>query len=79
MLYRREQPVVDFINDFRQDQGKYLRVYRATLGLTQEEAAKKFGVAKLTWVRWESGRAEMKVISFAKFAKMWDDLWPVAA
>lgn len=79
MLYRRPQEPIDFINDFRKDQGKYLRVYRAMLNITQADAANEFGVTPLTWLRWEANRAEMKVVSLAKFARIWNGLWPEVA
>lgn len=76
MLYRVPQGSIDFINEFRREPGKFLRVYRAMVDLTQGEAAKEFGVTRLAWIQWETGKAEMKVTSLAKFIQIWQSLWP---
>lgn len=36
-----------------------LKAWRKTLGLTQEEAAEKFGVSRATVIAWESGAREI--------------------
>jgi len=76
MLYRIQLRTIDFVNEFRRDQGRYLRLYRAWFDLNQEEAAAAFGVSKLTWLKWENGQAEMKVATLAKFYEAWNNCFP---
>ena len=38
---------------------KQVRQFRARHKLSQEQAARKFGVNRSTWVRWESGKRRM--------------------
>lgn len=77
MLWRMPQSSVDFINDFRKDQGKYLRVYRAMRNITQQQAANEFGVTRVCWVQWEASKSEMKVNTFVKFLAHWEAMWPM--
>ena len=40
---------------------KALKDYRAKLGISQEQAAKKVGVSRITWLRWEDGTRSINI------------------
>ena len=46
----------------------WIRKSRAYAGLTQAQAADKFGVHRTTWVRWESGTHRPEPICLMKIA-----------
>ncbi len=46
----------------------WIKDSRADAGLTQAQAAKKFGVHRTTWVRWESGTHRPEPLFLMKIA-----------
>lgn len=47
-----------------------LKAARVNAGLTQTELAKRLGVSKVTYWKWEAGKAEPKVTQFDRICEI---------
>ncbi|WP_397604989.1 helix-turn-helix transcriptional regulator [Sphingorhabdus sp.] len=53
-----------------------LKAWRSVEGLTQAQAAKRFGVTRMTWFRWENGEIQPRGHAMRSLCEIINDLQP---